>query len=226
GGLGLNANSTTFTLRRSSDNNYWTGSAWQVAVSNLATTHSATTDNTAAAWTSNVTIPTCSSQTETTYTVIATATDKAANTLAGSAVTFTLDKTAPATATVTTPANGSSFRASTVPASFSGSVADATASGSGVNANSATFTLQRSSDSFYWTGAAWQSAVANLATTHSATTGNTAAAWSDNVTLPTWSSQTDGTYTVQAKATDKAGNTFTGTAVSFTLDKTAPVTAS
>src|SRR5207247_571687 len=31
-----------------------------------------------------------------------------------------------------------------------------------------------------------------------------------------------GTYTVQAKATDKAGNTFAGSAVSFTLDATAP----
>src|SRR5205823_3923930 len=69
-------------------------------------------------------------------------------------------------------------------------------------------------------------AVFNLATTHGATTGNTAAAWTDNVTLPTWSSQADGAYTVRATATDKAGNSFTGTAVSFTLDKTAPATAS
>src|SRR5205823_2650461 len=59
---------------------------------------------------------------------------------------------------------------------------------------------------------------------HSATTGGTAATWTSSATLPTWSSQTDGTYTVQAKATDKAGNTFTGTAVTFTLDKTPPAT--
>src|SRR5262249_22584415 len=55
-----------------------------------------------------------------------------------------------------------------------------------------------------------------------ATTGNTAAGWTDNVTLPTWSGQVNTTYSVQAKATDKAGNTFTGTAVSFTLDTIAP----
>ena len=53
-----------------------------------------------------------------------------------------------------------------------------------------------------------------------ATTGNTAAAWTNSATLPTWSSQADATYTVQATATDKAGNTLAGTAVTFTLDKT------
>src|SRR5207247_8469972 len=78
----------------------------------------------------------------------------------------------------------------------------------------------------YWTGSAWQSAAFNLAASNNATTGNTPVAWTSSATLPTWSSQSDGIYTIQAKATDKAGNTFTGTAVSFTLDKTAPVTAS
>src|SRR5207237_91552 len=174
------------------------------AVFNLAATNSATSGGTAATWTSSATLPTWSSQSEGTYTVQATATDKDSNTFTGTAVSFTLDNTAPATASVTTPASGSSFRTAAVPASFSGSVAD-NSGGVGLAANSTTFTLQRSSDGLYWTGSAWQAAVANLVTTHSATTGNTAAAWTDNVTLPTWSSQTDGTYTIQAKATDKAG---------------------
>src|SRR5205823_12444681 len=39
---------------------------------------------------------------------------------------------------------------------------------------------------------------------------------------PAWASQADGTYTVQATATDRAGNTLTGTAVSFNLDRTPP----
>src|SRR5207249_6110239 len=183
--------------------------------------HSATTGNTAAAWTDNVTLPTWSSQTDGTYIVQAKATDKAGNTFTGAVVTFTLDKTNPITASVTTPSSGSSYTAATVPASWSGSAAD-NSSGVGLAANSTTFTLQRSSDNNYWTGSAWQAAAFNLATTHSATTGNTAAAWADNVTLPTWSSQTDGTYTVQAKATDAAGNTFMGSAITFTLDKTPP----
>ena len=223
--MGLNANSTTFTLQRASDNNYWNGGAWQAGVSNLATTHSATTGNTAAAWTSSATMPTWASQSDGAYRVQAKATDKAGNTFTGTVITFTLDKTAPTTASVTTPASGSQFVAATVPASFSGSAAD-NSGGVGLNADSTTFTLQRSSDSFYWTGSAWQSGIANLATTHGATTGNTASAWTSNATMPAWSSQADGTYTVQAKATDIVGNTATGAAVSFTLDKTAPITAS
>src|SRR5262249_33888642 len=134
--------------------------------------------------------------------------------------TFTVDNTAPITASVTTPANSSTFGAGTVPATFSGSAAD-NSGGLGMNADTTTFTLQRP-DNQYWTGSAWQVGVFNLATTHVATTGNTAASWSGNVTLPTWASQTSGTYTVQAKATDKAVNTFTGSAVTFTLDTTAP----
>src|SRR5439155_1614826 len=117
------------------------------------------------------------------------------------------------------------FRAATVPASFSGSAAD-NSGGAGLAANSATFTLQRSSDNYYWTGSAWQAAAFNLAATNSATTGGTAATWTSSATLPTWAAQTDGTYTVRATTTDKAGNTFTGTAVSFTLDNTAPSAAS
>src|SRR5262249_20283542 len=102
------------------------------------------------------------------YTVQATATDKAGNTFTGAAASFTLDTTAPATASATTPAGGGLFRAATVPATFSGSVADNTGGG-GLNANSTTFTLQRGSDGFYWTGSGWQSGAFNLATTHSAT---------------------------------------------------------
>src|SRR5206468_2608601 len=110
------------------------------------------------------------------------------NTFTGTAVSFTLDNTAPATASVTTPAGGSSFRAASVPASFSGSVAD-NSGGVGLATNSTTFTLQRSSDNLYWTGSAWQSAAVTLAATNSATSGSTAATWTSSATLPTWSSQ-------------------------------------
>src|SRR5207247_1641916 len=199
---------------------YWTGSAWQAGAFNLVTTHSATTSNTAAAWTSSATLPTWASESDGVYTVQATATDKVGNTFTGSAVSFTLDKTTPITASVTGLANGGIYGGATVPASFSGAAADNNG-GVGLNANSTTFTLQRGSDSFYWTGLAWQSAAFNLATTHSGTTGNTAAAWTSNATMPAWTSQVDGTYTVAATATDKVGNTFTS-AISFTLDTTAP----
>src|SRR5205823_14222963 len=117
------------------------------------------------------------------------------------------------------------FQAAGVPASWTGSAAD-NSGGAGLNANSTTFTLQRGSDSNYWTGSAWQAGAANLATTHAATTSGTAATWTSSATLPTWSSQSEGNYTVQAKAMDSVGSTLTGSAVTFTLDKTAPATAS
>src|SRR5439155_1601896 len=225
GGAGLAANSTTFTLKRGSDNFYWTGSAWQSGVFNLAATNAATSGSTAATWTSGVTFPTWAAESDGTYSVQATATDKVGNTFTGGAITFTLHNVAPVLATVTTPSDGSVYRAATVPVTFSGSAADDN-TGLGLNANNTTFTLQRSSDNFYWTGSAWQSAVFNLPTTHSATTFHSTAACRTSVTFPTWAAQSDGTYTVKATATDIVGNTFTSGAVSFTLDKTAPVTAS
>src|SRR5207245_167541 len=183
GGVGVNANSTTFTLRRSSDNNYWTGLAWQSAAFNLATTHSGTTGNTAASWTSNATMPAWTSQAEGTYTVAAAATDKVGNAFT-SAISFTLDTTAPS-ASVTAPASGSTYRSATMPASFTGGAGD-NSGGVGLSANSTTFTLQRASDGLYWTGTAWQAGTFDLATTHNATTGGNTAAWTSSITMPAW----------------------------------------
>src|SRR5207248_2052535 len=179
--------------------NYWTGSRWQAAAFSLAATNGATTGNTAATWASSAALPAWASQADGTYTVQATATDAVGNTFTGSAVSFTLDSTAPATASVTTPAAGSAFRAATVPASFGGSVADNTG-GVGLAANSTTFTLKRSTDNFYWTGSGWQAAAFNLAATNGATAGNTAATWASSATLPAWAAQADGTYTDDGRA--------------------------
>ena len=220
GGVGLAANSTTVTLQNPSAQ-YWTGLAWQAGVFNLATTHSAWSSGAAQTWTSNFTMPTWSGETAGTYTVIARATDLAGITATSSATTFTLDRTNPATASVTSP-TATTYRGATVPATFTGSAAD-NAGGVGLAANTATVTLQRASDSKYWDGvSAWQVGVANLATTHLSTTSGTATTWTSSFTMPTWATEADGAYTVQATATDRAGNSVTGTAVSFTLDNTAP----
>jgi hypothetical protein len=221
GGVGLAANSTTFTLQRNSDGNYWNGSGWQASAFSLSATNAATAGSTASPWTSSATLPTWSSQADGTYTVQATATDKVGNSFTGAAVTFRLDSTNPVTASVTTPADGSLFRAATVPPTFSGSVAD-NSGGAGLAANSTRFTLQRGSDNFYWTGAAWQAAFVSLAATNTATTGGAATTWTDNAALPNWANQPDGTYTVRAIATDAALNSFTGPANTFTLDRSAP----
>src|SRR5438876_10807076 len=108
---------------------------------------------------------------------------------------------APPTASVTAPVNATLYGPTTMPATFSGSAAD-NSGGVGLAANSTTFTLQRPSDNFYWTGTAWQAAVFNVAATHSATSSNAAVTWTSSARLPTWPSQTHRTYTVPAKDTD------------------------
>src|SRR5204863_4989730 len=136
------------------------------------------------------------------------------NTASAPSTAVSWDNTNPMTASVTSPTNGSFLRTATVPANFTGSAAD-DLNGVGLNANSTIFTLQRGSDSSFWTGSAWQAGGSNLATTHTATTSNTAATWTSSAALPTWASQSDGTYSVQATVSDKAGNTLTGTTASF-----------
>src|SRR5207245_459383 len=128
-----------------------TGGRWQSTVRNLGTTHSATTGNTLAAWTSSVTLPTWTSESEGTYKLVVTATDKVGNTATGATTTFKLDNTNPTTATVTTPASGSTYSASTVPASFGGNAADNNG-GSGLAAYSTASTSKRGPGNLSGTG--------------------------------------------------------------------------
>jgi hypothetical protein len=88
GGAGLNANSTTFTLRRP-DSTYWNGSTWQAVLSARPTTHVATISNGTANWTASGAMPVWASEPIGTYTVQATAVDKAGNIFTGGATTFT-----------------------------------------------------------------------------------------------------------------------------------------
>src|SRR5439155_5049751 len=205
---------------RQGTGNYWDGTAFSSAseVFNAAT--GSFSGNGGKTWSYAFVLPPDGS-----YTVRAEGTQTGAPNLFSASNTFTIESTPPITASVTAPVNGTVYGPATVPATFSGSAAD-NSGGAGLSANSTTFTLQRPTDNFYWTGSAWQAAVFNLATTHSATTGNTTASWTSTATMPTWSSQADATYTVQAKVTDSVGNTATSTAVTFILDGTGPITAS
>src|SRR2546427_6919545 len=83
GGVGLNVNSTTFTLQRGADSFYWTGSAWQSAAFSLATTHSAQQGGPAGAWTSNASLAAWGSQRGGTYKGTATATGAGGQKLTG-----------------------------------------------------------------------------------------------------------------------------------------------
>ena len=94
GGVGLAVDSTTFTLQRSLDSKYWTGSTW-AGSTNLPTTHDASTSNTPVGWTNSGALPTWNSS-DGTYTVQATVTDKLGNTRPGAAVSFKYYGTVPA----------------------------------------------------------------------------------------------------------------------------------
>lgn len=134
-------------------------------------------------------------------------------------ITVTLDATSPTTAEVTVP-QSTTYEEGEVPDSFEGNAAD-NSGGSGLDANSTTFYIKDNTK--YWDGDSWEDGVTWLATTHSATTGDISAAWTDdNITLPDW---TGGhSYDVKAKATDKAGNASEGTAVTFIYSpNTAPI---
>src|SRR5207244_12261902 len=115
------------------------------------------------------------------------------------------------------PVDGASQQPGSVPATFTGKAAD-NAGGSGLPATGSVTITLRNSDG-YWNGTTFSSASpVDLATSQpTATTGNQEVTWTKNTGLPTWSSQAAGTYTVQAKTTDRAGNTFTDPAVTFTL---------
>src|SRR5207253_5735163 len=118
-----------------------------------------------------------------------------------------VDNVAPITASVTSPVDGTVFPTLTGPAApYTGQAAD-NAGGVGLNANTAvTYTLVRDSDGAYWNGT--NNFVAglpiNLTTASAVTSGNTPVTWNSNQTLPTWSTQQGGDYTVQATTTDKA----------------------
>jgi hypothetical protein len=138
----------------------------------------------------------------------------------GHADLVVLDQSSPNAASVTVPANGSTFTAATVPATFSGTAADNT-NGVGLAANSTTFTLQRP-DSTYWNGSTWQALAFPLSTIHAATTSGTVVTWSRSTGMPVWASQPVGIYTVRATATDESGNSFSGAAITFVLQAAGP----
>lgn len=211
GGEGLNANTTTFYIKKNSDTTYWNGSSWTAwsLENELSTTHTATIDDSEVAWTDNTTLPSWASGE--TYIAQAEVTNKANNVLYGDYSIFYYDSVNPATASVTTPSNGSSYTSSTMPTEFSGSVAD-DASGLGMEANSATFYIKNSSDE-YWNGSSWTGSETWLSATNNATSDSTSETWTDSIALPSW---TNGTYYSKVKATDRAGNTYEGSEISYT----------
>ncbi len=124
----------------------------------------------------------------------------------------------PPSISVNIPSSGAFYRQATMPAAFSGQVADDSA-GYGLQANSTAFTLKRASDAKYWDGSTWQSAAAWLATVHAATSDGTPVAWTSSAVMPAWA---DGDYTMQARATDRGLSSSYSGNITFTYDATLP----
>ncbi len=209
-GVGLNANSTVFALKRQSDGLYWNGSVWTAGIVYLGTTHPATVKGDGAAWTSSAILPPWF---DGAYEVVARAVDKAGNSADSAAVAFTINTPALGLLTVAQPVGGTTYTAATIPGSFTGTVQDA-ADGLGFFGNSVEFTIRRASDDKYWNGSAWVVSPVYLHTTHADTVGGTETAWTSAATLPPW---LDDDYTVVARGTSKGGTLLTSSAVTFTV---------
>ncbi|MBI2061854.1 MAG: hypothetical protein HYT87_19110, partial [Nitrospirae bacterium] len=122
--------------------------------------------------------------------------------------TIQIDKELP-TSTISAPSNGANLAALIT---VSGTAADNYPTGSGVD--SVVVALQRTSDSYYWDGAAWAVSQSWLATSGPPT------GWSLDTSAITWS---DGGHTIIARATDVATNAQSpDTSISFTFDAVAP----
>ncbi len=133
-----------------------------------------------------------------TYTVQASQSDKAGNTGKSPPVTFTVDTVAPSVG-VSSPVNGAYLKSSKP--TFSGSAGNESGDDSSVVV------------SIYRGSSVSGSPEHTLEVTRSGTS------WSSGSLGPTLA---DGTYTVQASQSDKAGNTGTSSPITFTIDTTPP----
>ncbi|MDQ3814702.1 MAG: Ig-like domain-containing protein, partial [Armatimonadota bacterium] len=180
-------------IKRASDNTYWTGSAWSATSTPLSTTLSGTTTIT---WTRNSGMPTGSSLPNGSYSLTATAYDKANLSKAVTiTVTVLVDTVAP-TVSITKPLSNTVY--TSLP-SATGTAAD-NSGGSGLN--TVTVMLYRyataATTAGYWSGGtSWTTSYS--ASNELLATGTTS--WS--LTLPTL---TYGDYYLRATAKDKANN--------------------
>ncbi|MEI6622729.1 MAG: hypothetical protein WCP28_12565, partial [Actinomycetes bacterium] len=202
---------------------FWNGSTWVDTPTYVEATLVAT-GTVSTLWTYDWTFDPAVQPGSPTYDIDARGMDSIGNLeFATTATDVTIDNVSPVTASVTDPVDLAAYRSGTMPATFSGSAADNTG-GSGLAADSTYFTLKNPSGK-YWDGTSWETWITGLGTTHSATTSGTVVTWSSAILMPDWSAADEGTYTVQATATDRADNAFTGTAITFFLGKPRTITA-
>jgi hypothetical protein len=195
-GTGTGVASVQVKIQRTSDSNYWNGAEW---VAGAFWNGAVGTDN----WN----IGFLGLGADTSYAITSRATDSAGNVQsAGLASISVLGDVSEPTSAISAPANGSFLN---VLGAISGTASDARSGIATVE-----ITIQRASDSNYWTGADW-GAETPLATTYGA--GN----WTKNADLPVWVSGE--TYTVKSTAWDAVDNSQgTPASSAFTFDNIAP----
>ena len=209
GGSGL-ALTTIFLYRYATGTSTvgcWNGAAWEATYN--AVTHEKATSGTSANWTYS--LPTLA---DGQYYVRATAKDNSGNVNVSPNTVFTIDKTAPNTLTVTSPA--------TWVKSLTAILGTATDNAEGSGIDRVEVSIQRSADNNYWTGSGWAS---NSQFTKAATDSATLNGWawyhSDATPLPAGANLQDGAYSLMTSAYDKANNVKTLTST-FNVDTIAP----
>jgi len=163
------------------------------------------------------------------YQVVAVGTDNAGNVSGPStSIPVTVDNTAP-TVSDTFPANGAYYNASGwtnggfTPCGTTGTICGtATDATSGIaQASSISLTITQSSTGYTWNGSAFASDTHTVtATTYNSGTG------AFTYTFPNTDFAGNGTYTVLASATDRAGKTGTSATNTFTYNTTPPTVVS
>ncbi|MBV9868494.1 MAG: Ig-like domain repeat protein [Abitibacteriaceae bacterium] len=181
-------NNVVVTLRRNSDGLFWSGSSWGTIPARLTTVFDGFN------WSRNSGLPSGDTLNDGSYTLSATAFDRAGN-QAGTTSTFQVDKTVPTIVTITSPAYSAILPALPI---LRGAATD-NPNGSGIA--KVTVALLRTNDNKWWTGTTW-GAFKELPTTLSGTT------WVKSSGLPTGANLANGIYVLIAFAYDKAGNSI------------------
>jgi uncharacterized repeat protein (TIGR01451 family) len=202
------------SVKRGSDNTYWNGSAFG---GTTETWNDASTSDGWANWGFGIA---ASNFTEGSYTVRSKALDAAGNeqgTQASESFTFTTDTVAPSSA-VTFPASGTAYNAAgwTAGCSTSGTddVCGSASDNSGGSGVAKVEVSIKDSSNHYWNGSAF-------GTTETWKLASGTTSWTYSFVRPA-----DGSYTIQSRATDNAGNveasSTTDNTHAFTFDTTAP----
>lgn len=210
----------TYKLQRLSDGRYFNGSTWAISHPDVAPTFTATFDATTGIWSSSTNLPTASQMTSGAYRLIALATTPIGR--RDSAVSsFLVDRGAPFVA-FTKPAASGSVNSLT---NLIGYAIDNPGEPGATGIAKVVVRIKRNSDGKWWTGTEWGTQSLNVPTSlqNKQFTNGGGVEWTaDSSKLPTKSNTVGGSYTLQATATDLAGNSST-TTIQATIDTTSPL---